>query len=236
MKKLSNAQKIAIGAAAISTLAGASLIPTTLAAANTQQPHGHHMQGGKMGMRHAGMNFGQITTISGNTLTVQSKNGTTFTVDATSAKVMVNGQASSVSGLAVNDQILVQGQPASAGSTQITAQAIFKGIMNFGPKDITFGEITLVNGNTITVQSKNGTAFTVDATSAKIMVNGQVSSLSALAVNDQIVVKGQPVAQGSTQITAQAIFKGPMKKGPQMGMRGHHGKMKPVTQPPLQNQ
>jgi len=165
--------------------------------------------------------FGTITSISGNTLTVQGKNNssTVYTVDATGAKVVINGQASSLSGLAVGNQIAVRGK--STGTNQISAQSIMKGmppIVKGAPRlngimhgGAVVGSITAISGNSLTVQGKNGTVYTVDATSAAVKVNGQASTLSALAVGDQISARG--TQNGTNQITAQTISKGTMGKG-----------------------
>jgi len=69
---------------------------------------------------------GTITAISGNTITIQGRNSTTYTVDAANSTVTVNGASSTISALAVGDQIFVKG---TASGTGVTAQSIMKGIM-----------------------------------------------------------------------------------------------------------
>ncbi len=71
--------------------------------------------------------LGQITAISGTTLTVKDSNGTSFTVDAAKANVVVNGAKSTIANLAVNDEVMVNGLAKDSTTTQITANHIVKG-------------------------------------------------------------------------------------------------------------
>lgn len=176
-------------------------------------------------MTNSGGVFGKITVISGNTLTVQSRSNssTIYTVDATNAKIVVNSRTSTLPALAVGDQIVVKGK--STGTNQISAQSIMKSMPNFN-KGINngmmhggavAGKITAISGSSLTVQAmqwKNASStyvYTVDATGAKVTVNGQASTLSALAVGDRIFVRG--TSGGTNQITAKIISKGSMGKG-----------------------
>ena len=109
--------------------------------------------------------FGTVTTISGDTITVQSKmwakpatgstaptsTTITYTVNATGATVTKNQAASSVSAIAVGDTVMVQG---TVSGTSVTATKINDGVMM--PQDArgVFGTVTAVNGSTLTVQSK----------------------------------------------------------------------------------
>lgn len=183
--------------------------------------------------------FGTLTAINGTTLTVTDKDGKVFTVDAANASVIVDGQKSTLSSLAVNDKVFVFGTPSSTDSTQIAAKVIGKGIkkMEQGPDKFAglFGEITAISGTTLTVKGKDGIIYTVDAASAKVTVDGKVSTLTDLAVGDKVVVKSaEKIAAGTTQVTATAISKGfpkiaplkkAFKKGFKMG-RGMHKGMK----------
>lgn len=69
---------------------------------------GYRGQGGS-GQASPGV-FGQVTAISGTTITItDSRNSTTYTVGASNATVTKNGAASSVAGIAIGDTISVQG-------------------------------------------------------------------------------------------------------------------------------
>lgn len=143
MKKLSMLKKIAVGTAAFSTITGAALIQTTFAASTPTAQHqiGHaHTRGGFMGMRppmDKSIAFGKITAINGNTITIVEgkKTTTTYTVDASAATVKVNGTASTVSALAVNDMVMIHATAdIAAGATQFTAKSIDKGMPKFGER------------------------------------------------------------------------------------------------------
>lgn len=74
---------------------------------------------------------GKVTSITGTTFTVSGHNGmnsatTTFSVDASGAKVFKNQATSTVSAIAVGDMIVVQG-PVSG--TNVTAKMIFDGVI-----------------------------------------------------------------------------------------------------------
>ena len=75
--------------------------------------------------------IGQITAISGNTITVKDGSGTIFTIDASTANITVNGTKSAIANLAVNDEIMVGGKAADGTTTQITANQIRKGTEKF---------------------------------------------------------------------------------------------------------
>lgn len=152
---------------------------------------------------------GTISAISGSAITVTDKDGTAYTVDASNAKVktFVEGSApadAGISSLAVGDEVGVHG---TVSGTSVTATAImkgdFRGGMRGGPgKHGVMGEVTSVNGSTITVTGRNGTTYTVEAGSASVkrMVEGSVSDIQ---VGDTIGVEGE--VSGST-VTAKQIM------------------------------
>ena len=77
---------------------------------------------------------GTISAISGNTLTVAGKNGTTYTVDASGARVMTfaRGQkpaASTLASLKVGDTVGVRG---TVSGTSVTATSVVDGIPSLG--------------------------------------------------------------------------------------------------------
>ncbi len=82
-----------------------------------------------------------------------------------------------------------------------------------------FGQVTAVNGNTITLTGRQGfganatdSIFTVDATNAKIMKAGQAGSIASIAVGDNIMAEG---TVNGTNVTATNIRdgRGPMPGG-----------------------
>jgi hypothetical protein len=52
---------------------------------------------------------GTVTAVSGDTVTITGKDNQTYTIDATNATVTKAGASSSVSSIAVGDQVLAQG-------------------------------------------------------------------------------------------------------------------------------
>lgn len=175
-------------------------------------------RGGGRGAVRPGV-FGTVAAVSGNTITVQSRGfgqnstQTTYTVDATNAKVTKNNAASSVSGIAVGDTIMVQG---TISGTNVTATSIRDGVgvgaNGFGNGNGISGKVASINGNTLTVTGKTGfnrtattATYTVDASNATVTKNGTSSSVSNIAVGDTIMVQG---TVSGTSVTAKTIRDG----------------------------
>lgn len=64
---------------------------------------------------------GSVTAISGSTLTVTAKSGTTYTVDASAATIEKAGAASTLSGVTIGDDVVVQG---TVNGTSVTASSV----------------------------------------------------------------------------------------------------------------
>ncbi len=80
------------------------------------------------------------------------------------------------------------------------------------------GKVTAINGNTITVNSKNNTMYTIDATTAQVVKNrNTIITLSDVKIGDTIMAKG--TVDGTT-VTASSIFDG--KVASYKGGRGKH--------------
>jgi hypothetical protein len=65
--------------------------------------------------------MGNISAISGSTLTVNTGNGVQYTVDASNAKITKARSTSSVASLSVGDNVVVQG---ATSGTAITASSV----------------------------------------------------------------------------------------------------------------
>jgi hypothetical protein len=142
--------------------------------------------------------FGTVSAISGNTITVTGKQGigenavaTTFTIDATSAKITKNNVAGAVSSILVGDTVVAQGALTGTNlvATMIRDGQIGKG-MRGGPNSnqtgktspvspitgngqpIVAGTVSSINGSTLSITNKSNASYTIDATNAKI-VQGQ---------------------------------------------------------------
>jgi preprotein translocase subunit YajC len=153
---------------------------------------------GMMGMHVRGDGVhGAITAIDGSTITVQGGNGTTYTVDGSDAAVrkFVEGEGGediALSDLKVGDEIGVRGEVdgTSIDATHIMNGHPHKGMWG-GHRDGhgVVGKVTTVDGATITVESPDGTRYTVDAKDAPVsrVVTG---TLDDIDVGDRIGVRG----------------------------------------------
>lgn len=138
---------------------------------------------------------GTIESISGSTLVVTGKDGTTYTVDASNATIKTAAEGGtlttgSLADLATGDKIGVRGD---ISGTSVSATEIMEGFMGRGRPGRghgVMGEVTSVDGSTITITGRDGESYTVSADSATVakMVEG---SLSDIEVGDTIGVQGE---------------------------------------------
>jgi hypothetical protein len=188
-----------------------------------------------MGMGQGGQRpgvFGTVASVSGDgtSFTVTSKAGpnggtaTTYTVTVGSAAVTKNGTASSGSSIAVGDTVMVQG---TVSGTNVTATAIRDGVM--APKapviqgngePVVGGSVTAISGSTLTVTNTSNVTYTVDATNAKIEKGNAVSSLSSVAVNDNVVVQG---TVNGNSVTATSVIDQGSASASSGASGGHQG-------------
>jgi hypothetical protein len=185
---------------------------------------------------------GTVIAINGTSLTVTSRGfvgrgatttpatTTTYTVDASNAIVLKNNATSTVSAIAVNDTVFVQG---TITGTNVVATKVLDGRVpgNMlihgnnpgGPRmpvgsitpqfqgngqPIVGGTVSMITGNTITITNSGNTTYSVDATNAKIEKRGvATSTISNIAVGDHLLVQG---AVNGTAITATTIIDQPV--------------------------
>lgn len=148
---------------------------------------------------------GEITAISGTTVTLTDKrSGTSYTVETSGSTIMKGGASAELSSFAVGDHLMAEG---TVSGTNVTATKIFGGMPHggfgkHGRGHGVMGEVTAVNGSTITVTGMDGTTYTVNAgdASVKRMTEG---SLSDIAVGDRIGVHGEV---SGTTVTAETIM------------------------------
>lgn len=149
----------------------------------------------------------------------------TFTVDATKATIYKNRATTTLSSIISGDTLNVEG--ALTGTT-IVATTIHNSAMMGGNRGgrqggmmgnnlatqamvqlqgnglpIVAGTISAINGNTITLTNKSNVTYTVDVTSAKIMVKNAVATVSSIAIGDTVIVQG--TVQGNA-ITASTLI------------------------------
>lgn len=220
---------IIVATAAFSTQAFAADAATaaTSTSAGTSAAAGHGRfrggLGGPHGNAHRPIVMGTISAISGSSITVAGRAGkdgaaaTSHVVDASAAKIMKDkGVAATLADLKVGDMIAVEG---TTSGTSVTATTIFSGTPFAGKlaggamgrgkgrgMPAVSGTVSSVSGTSITLAAKNGTAYTVDASAAKIMKGkGTAATAADVQAGDAIAVFGTSTG---TSISATMIFDG----------------------------
>jgi len=187
---------------------------------------------GNMFGRKAGMRpeiVGIVSAINGNVLTISGRPGfgtttpataTTFTVDATNAKIIKGNATSSIASIAVGDIVLVQGKISGAnvtatlirdgqmgkpgngngkGNRPATSSPIIAG----NGQPVVAGVVGAISGSTLTITNKSNVSYTIDASSAKIWKGQNAISLTDLKVGDSVMVQG---TVNGTAITASTVI------------------------------
>ncbi|HEY0908134.1 MAG TPA: DUF5666 domain-containing protein [Candidatus Paceibacterota bacterium] len=181
---------------------------------------------------------GKVTSVSGTTLVVAGKQGNlkdpssadvSYTVDASNATIRKNNADATISSIVVGDNVMVQG---TVTGTNVVATRIDSGIMfrMGGEKDdkggrgngtstpvftgdgkpVVAGTVSSVSGSSVTVTTKAGTSYTVDAANAKVLSGKDTIELSSLASGDEVLVQGEI---NGTSVTASSIIKGKEARG-----------------------
>lgn len=153
---------------------------------------------------------GTITAINGTTLTVVDREGKSYTVDTSNATVHTKKERGAeekdadVNTLTVNEVIGVHG---TVDGTNIIATDIMSGVRGHDREGIrggrgVMGEVTKIDGNTITVEGRNGESYTVNAGDAKVFrtVEGSVGDIKE---GSRIGVHGD---RNGTTVTAERIM------------------------------
>jgi len=230
---------------AITTLATA--IPAFADNTTTTSPNNGVRRGGMFNFNNAGgvkpIVFGTVSEVSGNTITVSGKQGfsktataTTYTVDATNATIRKNNTAGTVASILVGDTVMIQG---TASGTNVVATVINDGVMNGNrgiARPVVSGTVASINGNIITVNGKQFspnttnttiTAYTVDATNAKITKNNITIAIGSVIIGDTINAQGTLTG---TNVVATEIRDGVMNGngGSDQGVSSIVGNGQPV--------
>lgn len=219
---------VPLAAAALVLSAGGGLVAVTHAdssATSAATSQNANPQNGQERQKPAAV--GQVTAINGSTITLTDKmSNTTYTVDASSAKLYTHSAPSaagqkptqtaiSVADVKVGDTLMVQG---TVNGSTITATTINDGLPMGGRgwgghgRPGVRGTVTAVNGSTLTVKGQDGTTYTVDASSAKAS-KMQTISVSDISVGDSVNVNG---TVSGTSVTAKQVMDG-MPTPPQQG-------------------
>jgi hypothetical protein len=190
------------------------------------------MHGNKANMKP--MVFGTVSAVNGSIITVVGKQGfgaktvaTTFTVDATNAKITKSNVAGTISSILVGDTIMARG---TLTGTNLVATVIFDGQIGKGMgmpgahnqaggedqapqitgngQPVIAGTISSISGSTLTITNKSNVSYTVDATNAKIVQGPNTISISNVATGDMVVVQG--TVNGNAVVASSVIDQKPM--------------------------
>ena len=154
---------------------------------------------------------------------------TTYTVDASNATITKSGATTTISSIADGDMVMVQG---TISGTNVTATMVRDGVNGIGGKrsapenpgndfsrngtttrttssiqgngePVVGGNISSISGEIVTITNASNVSYTVDATTAKIVKNGATTTISALAIGDNIIAQG---TVNGTSVTASSII------------------------------
>lgn len=206
----------ALVAAAI-LLFGSTTTPAGTLAAGTTSNNSATVEslngfGGGPGERGFGHGFGgiTITAISGSDLSLATADGWTRTITVDSGTTYSkSGDTITLGDIAVGDEIAFRQTHETDGSWTIDSVAVIPPHAG--------GQVTAVNGATITVDQKDGTSVTISVTAdTTYQVNGAAASLADIKVGMFLVAEGTENAASS--LTATDVRAG------DAGFRGHGGK------------
>jgi len=249
-------KKYTLGVVALaSVLTLATAVP---ALADTNTSNASTTRGRPFGLGHAqgaGMMkpviLGKVSGVSGDTITVAGQSGfgrasttTTFSVDATNAKIIKNNVAGTISSIAVGDNVIVQGT-VTGGNVVATlirdvvmagnpGQALGKGIVrtkmassttpNFvgNGEPVVAGTISAINGSAISITNKSNIVYNIDASGSKFLEGNNTIGISTLKIGDAVVVQG---TINGTSIVATTIIDqtGPANNGTRPANSGNAG-------------
>jgi hypothetical protein len=209
---------------------------TTATATTGTGSHQGWMPGSNGGVKRAPGVFGTVSAISGDTITLTSKGygstatPKTYTVDATNATVTKSGAASSVSAIAVGDTLMAQG---TVSGTSVAATKIMDGMMMGGKgmgmnhsgmasstmgmrgsgasiagngEPVVGGAVTAISGTSLTVTNKSNVTYTIDASSATVVKDNATSSISSVAVGDNVLIQG--TVNGNSVVASSVMDQG----------------------------
>jgi Domain of unknown function (DUF5666) len=200
-----------------STAPGASAAPGTSSAPDlTKDGRGPGHLGG-IGFERGGFGRGgiTITAISGSSLSLKTDDGWTRTIAVTSATTITRlGETIAIGDLKVGDTIGLRQERATDGTYSITAIDLVL------PKIA--GQVTAVDGSTITVKQFDGTTATIHVASTTTYAVGDKSgaALSDVTVDSFVVASGTTRADGS--LDAEVVRGGAYGRGGDGGP-GRHG-------------
>jgi len=150
---------------------------------------------------------GSATGVNGNIIYLTGTNGTSYTIDATSASIRKAGTTIAVSSILSGDSLSVRG---TLTGNNVVATSIMDGVASEGSNgqawsanraNFSAGTITTLNNPSFTMQTST-TTVTVNTNSSTIFKNANaVASFANLAVGQRVYVNG---AKDSSNYIANA--------------------------------
>lgn len=157
---------------------------------------------------------------------------TTYTVNASTATVTKNGASSSLSAVSVGDMIFVQGTVSGLnvtatsirdgmpmgggmrgfknasgtwnGSSTMPRRGTPQNLIQGNGQPVVGGSVTAINGSTLTIITANNTVtYTIDATNATIEKDNATSTITSVAIGDNVLVQG---TVSGTSVTATSVI------------------------------
>lgn len=210
--------------AAVGVTAGITSVATAqVGTANANAPL--TQVGSMMGGSHRGQGIGgTVSSVNGTTIVVLGRDGTSYTVDASSAAFRKGPSTSgntpstiTIADIKVGDTVSVRG---TVTGTSVVATDVMDGIPsmgqgrgagmmgNGGMGHGVHGTVSAINGTTITLTNADGTSYTVDASTAGITKVSTVP-LSDIHVGDTLGVEG---TISGTKVVAGHIMAGVFPK------------------------
>ena len=235
-------------ASVTSSVVLASLLTAVPALAETTaQNSSQGSEHGRAGFeRHAQGVVGVVASISGNSITITSKEfgrkgssdssttSKTYTIDASNATVEKSGSTASLASIAVGDTIFVDG---TVSGTNVTAKTIRTGAPQgarpeAGKRDTSIaikgngqpvvgGTVSSVNGSSISITNESNVSYTIDASGATITKQGATSTISSVASGDRLLVQGS--VNGTSVVASSIIDQGAAAATAQSGSNATQG-------------
>jgi len=201
---------------AASAAPGASADPGTTTPKGEGHGWGDLRLGGDPGR---GFHVIAITAISGSDISLRTDDGWTRTITVIGTTTITKGgTAITIGDLAVGDKIRFAQNKSSDGTYTVTAIVVVLPTIA--------GEVTAIDGNTLTVTQRGGTTATIHVDADTVYrVNGAAGSLPDIKVGSLIVAEGTQRSDGS--LDAAAVRSGFMDRGDLRGPGAKGGHDKP---------
>lgn len=161
-------------------------------------------------LKHAPGVMGEVTSVNGSIININSKNDVAYVIDASTAKILKNRNTIiNISDIKAGDTIMAQG---TVTGTNVLATTVFDGKSIVGNKGQgnfpgVIGIVSGTSGMIFSVTTKDNKVYIVDATNAKIKMGSpsQVAKISDVVNGDTVMVRG---TVNGANIVAKTILDG----------------------------